>query len=166
MLEKSASVFKDRIEKAIKKVNIIFGVADIKEPIHNLKKNYNRAMQSINIGKFIYPNDNLIKYTSLGVFGWMDIKEDELEIMYKSIESLLNHKESSELINILQVYLENKLNYSITSKKLFIHINTVRKKIDEINDLIELTNFDLENPISRLKLEILLKFIKNTSKEA
>lgn len=166
MLEKSASVFKDRIEKSIKDVSIIFGVADIKEPIHNLKKNFNRAMQAINIGKIIYPNDNFIKYTSLGVLGWMDIKEDELEIMCKSIESLLNHKESKDLIDILEVYLENKLNYSITSKKLFIHINTVRKKIDEINDLIELTNFDLENPISRLKLEILLKFIKKAPKRS
>ena len=160
ILEKSATVFKDRIEKNIKDVNIVYGVADIQEPIQDLKKNFNRCLQAINIGKIIYPTNNLIRYTSLGVLGWMDIKEDELEIMYKSLASLLNHKESENLLEILEVYLENKLNYSITSKKLFIHINTVRKKIDEINDLIELTNFDLENPISRLKLEILLKFIK------
>lgn len=159
-LEKSASVFKNKVEKAIEDVTIIFGVSDIKEPINALKKNFNRCVQAINIGRIIYPEDNFIKYTSLGVLGWMDIKEDELEIMFKSLDSLLNHKESENLIEILEVYLENKLNYSITSKKLFIHINTVRKKIDEINDLIELTNFDLENPISRLKLEILLKFIK------
>ena len=159
-IEKSASLLQDRIEKAIEDVNIILGVSDIKEPLDSLKKNYNRCVQAINIGKIIYPEENLIKYSSLGVLGWMDIKEDELDMMCQSLDSLLNHKESENLIEILEVYLENKLNYSITSKKLFIHINTVRKKIDEINDLIELTNFDLENPISRLKLEILLKFIK------
>lgn len=49
------------------------------------------------------------------------------------------------------------MNYSLTAKQLFIHINTVRKRIEEINDLI---NFDLEDPMNRLKLEILLKLIK------
>lgn len=160
MLEKSTKIYQDRIQKTLKDMNIIIGVSDIKEPIQNLKKNFNRCVQAINIGRIIYPEDDFIKYSSLGVLGWMDIKEDELEFMYKSLDSLLSHKEAEKLIEILEVYLENKLNYSITSKKLFIHINTVRKKIDEINDLIELTNFDLENPISRLKLEILLKFIK------
>lgn len=161
IIEQSTSVFKAKIEKNIEDISIIFGISDIEEPINDLKKSFNRCVQSINIGRIIFPEDRFIKYTSLGVLGWMDMKEDELELMCKSLDSLLSHKESKDLIEILEVYLENKLNYSITAKKLFIHINTVRKKIDEINDLIELTNFDLENPISRLKLEILLKFIKN-----
>lgn len=37
-----------------------------------------------------------------------------------------------------------------------MHINTVRKRIEEINDLI---NFDIEDPVNRLKLEILLKIM-------
>ena len=48
------------------------------------------------------------------------------------------------------------MNYSLTAKQLFVHINTVRKRIEEIKDLI---NLDLENPMDRLKLEILLKLI-------
>ncbi|HBB28448.1 MAG TPA: PucR family transcriptional regulator, partial [Clostridiales bacterium] len=45
---------------------------------------------------------------------------------------------------------------SITAEKLFIHINTVRKRIEKINDLI---NIDLDNSINRLKLELILKLI-------
>lgn len=48
------------------------------------------------------------------------------------------------------------MNYSLTAKTLFMHINTVRKRIEEINDLI---NFDIEDPVNRLKLEILLKIM-------
>ncbi len=161
-IEKSASILKEKINKTSDDMSIIFGFSDIEEPINHLKKSLNRCEQSINIGKIIYSEEKIIRYTSLGVLGWMDIKEDELELMCKSLDSLVNHKESKDLIEILEAYLENKLNYSITAKKLYIHINTVRKKIEEISDLIELTNFDLENPISRLKLEILLKFIKNS----
>jgi purine catabolism regulator len=49
------------------------------------------------------------------------------------------------------------MNYSLTAKKLFLHINTVRKRLEEINNLI---NIDLDNPINRLKVEIILKLVK------
>ena len=87
----------------------------------------------------------------------MDIKEDELEIMSKDIKILIENPEHRELIETLKVYLECKMNYSLTAKQLFLHINTVRKRIEEINDLI---SFDIEDPMNRLKLEVLLKLIK------
>ena len=48
------------------------------------------------------------------------------------------------------------MNYSLTAKQLFMHINTVRKRIEEINDLVD---FDIEDPLYRLKLEIILLLI-------
>lgn len=45
-----------------------------------------------------------------------------------------------------------------TTKRLFLHINTVRNRIEEINDLIDI---NLDNPIDRLKLELLLKLLNN-----
>ena len=46
------------------------------------------------------------------------------------------------------------MNYSHTAKNLYIHINTVRKRIEQINDKIQI---DLDDPLNRLKLEVLLK---------
>ncbi|TAN64316.1 PucR family transcriptional regulator, partial [Paraclostridium sordellii 8483] len=37
---------------------------------------------------------------------------------------------------------------------LYVHINTVRKRIEDITYLLKI---DLEDPMNRLKLEILLK---------
>ena len=56
----------------------------------------------------------------------------------------------------MKTYLDCKMNYSLTAKQLFIYINTVRKRIDDINNMI---NLNLENPMNRLKLEILLKLL-------
>ena len=84
----------------------------------------------------------------------MDIQEDEIEIMLKDLKELFDHDENKELIETLKAYLDCKMNYSHTAKKLYIHINTVRKRIEHINDRIHL---DLEDPLNRLKLEILLK---------
>lgn len=76
--------------------------------------------------------------------------------MLRDIKHLVNEDKEKELIKTLKAYLDCKMNYSLTAKQLFVHINTVRKRIDEVKDLI---NLDLEEPMDRLKLEILLKII-------
>lgn len=72
------------------------------------------------------------------------------------LKNLVDSPHYKEHLEILKVYLESRMNYSLTAKTLFMHINTVRKRIEEINDLI---NFDIEDPVNRLKLEILLKIM-------
>lgn len=156
-MEKSAETFKKRIESKVDNTEVVFGVSDICDTVFEIKRNYTRCLQAIKMGQLLYPKEYYLKYSDLGVFAWMDIKEDELEIMLKDIKLLTENPEYRELIETLRVYLECKMNYSLTAKQLFIHINTVRKRIGDINDLI---NFDIEDSMNRLKLEILLKLIK------
>ncbi|MCQ4924588.1 PucR family transcriptional regulator ligand-binding domain-containing protein [Tissierella carlieri] len=157
LMKKSAEIFKKRIESKIEDINIVFAISDNESTVYEIKRNYIRCEQTIKIGQILYPDEYYLKYSDLGVFAWMDIKEDELEIMSKDIKILIENPEHSELIETLKVYLECKMNYSLTAKQLFLHINTVRKRIEEINNLI---NFDMEDPMNRLKLEVLLKLIK------
>lgn len=144
----------ERLEGKINDIKLVFGCSDIGDSIYEIKRNYLRCEQAINIGRLLLPDKDYITYSELGVFAWLDIKEDELNIMLKDINILLNSEEYKEHVTTLKVYLENKMNFSLTAKQLYIHINTARKRINEINDLIK---FDLEDPMNRLKLEILLK---------
>ncbi|WMM24821.1 PucR family transcriptional regulator ligand-binding domain-containing protein [Tissierella sp. MB52-C2] len=157
LMKKSANIFKKRIESKIENINIVFGISDNESTIYEIKRNYMRCEQTIKIGQILYPDEDYLNYSDLGVFAWMDIKEDELEIMSKDIKILIENPDHKELIETLKVYLECKMNYSLTAKQLFLHINTVRKRIEEINDLI---NFDIEDPMNRLKLEVLLKLMQ------
>jgi purine catabolism regulator len=90
----------------------------------------------------------------MGAFGWLDIKDDEINKMLKDLNLLSGNEEHRELVHTLKVYLECKMNFSLTAKKLFVHINTVRKRIEDITNLI---NLDLDDPMNRLKVEILLE---------
>lgn len=146
-----------RLETKIKDIKLVFGISDIADTINEMKKNYFRCEQTLRIGRLLYPEETYLSYSELGVFAWMDIKEDELEIMLRDIKGLLEKDENKELVETLETYLECNMNYSLTAKKLFIHINTVRKRIDDISHMIK---FDLENPMNRLNLEILLKLFK------
>lgn len=156
-IKKSAMIFKKRIESKVENINIVFGISDIRDKIYGIKRNYTRCLQTVRMGKTLFPNEDYFIYSDLGVFAWIDIKEDELKVILRDIKILIENPEYKELVETLEVYLDNKMNYSLTAKQLFIHINTVRKRIEEITDLI---NFDMEDPINRLKLEVLLKLIK------
>ncbi|MFZ5945983.1 MAG: PucR family transcriptional regulator [Bacillota bacterium] len=145
-----------RLENEILDISLVFGLSDISDTIYELKRNYARCERAISIGRLLYPEEDYLTYSELGVFAWIDIKEDELEIMLRNINQLVKKDGHKELVKTLKTYLEFQMNYSLTAKQLFVHINTVRKRIDEINDLI---NLNLYNPMDRLKLEILLKLI-------
>lgn len=144
----------NRLERRIENTHHLFGISDISDTVFEIKRNYSRCQKIISNGKLLFPDKNYLVYSDLGVFAWMDIQEDEIGIMLKDLKELFDHDENKELIETLKAYLDCKMNYSHTAKQLYIHINTVRKRIEQINDKI---NLDLENPVTRLKLEILLK---------
>ena len=144
----------NKLERKVKNISLTFGISDINDTIFEIKRNYSRCEKTITNGKLLYPEKNYLSYSDLGAFAWMDIQEDEIEMMLMDLKELFAQDENKELIETLKVYLDCKMNYSHTAKNLYIHINTVRKRIEQINDQIQI---DLEDPLNRLKLEVLLK---------
>ena len=144
----------NKLERKVKNISLTFGISDINDTIFEIKRNYLRCEKTITNGKLLYPEKNYLSYSDLGAFAWMDIQEDEIEMMLKDLKELFAQDENKELIETLKVYLDCKMNYSQTAKNLYIHINTVRKRIEQINDQIQI---DLDDPLNRLKLEVLLK---------
>ena len=69
---------------------------------------------------------------------------------------MLEEEKNIELLKTLKIYLENNMNYSVTAEKMYVHINTIRKRIDKVNDLVKI---DWEDHVDRLKMEILLQFL-------
>ena len=153
---KKLSNFSKRVELDLEKVQLSFGLSDVVGDIYEAERNYNRCLKALKIGPHLYPNCNLWTYSQLGAFAWIDIKDDEFEMMKIEIKALYENDENKELIETLRVYIECKMNYSLTSEKLFLHINTVRKRIEKITDLIDI---DLNDATSRLKIELMLKLI-------
>lgn len=155
-IDKEMIKLKDRLELKIPGSSYIFGMSDIPENIFKVQRNYSRCEQAIRMGKILYPNEPKIKYSQLGPFGWMNIEEEELEYFRSKLNLLINKDATEELIQTLKIYLQYNMNYSQTAKSMFLHINTVRKRIDQIVNIMAI---DLNNPIERLNLEILLELL-------
>lgn len=108
------------------------------------------------MGKKLFPQDHIWDYGMLGPYAWIDIQEDELEAMLSEYRLLLQDEKNREPLKTLKVYLENNMNFSVTAEKMYVHINTIRKRIDKMKELLDLS---LDDRIARLKLEMLLQFL-------
>ena len=51
---------------------------------------------------------------------------------------MMEEEKNIELLKTLKIYLENNMNYSVTAEKMYVHINTIRKRIDKVNDLVKI----------------------------
>lgn len=96
------------------------------------------------------------EYSQLGALAWLDIPEEELTHMLSTYSVLLKDEKNIELLKTLKVYLENNMNYSATAEKLYVHINTIRKRIDKVNELLQI---DWSDNIARMNAELLLRFL-------
>ena len=108
------------------------------------------------MGKRLFPDKKIWDYEMLGPYAWIDIEEEELEAMLAKYRALMDDEKNRELLKTLKVYLENNMNYSITAEKMYVHINTIRKRISKVREMLDVS---LEDRITRLKVEMLLQFL-------
>ena len=73
---------------------------------------------------------------------------------------LMSDDRGRELLHTLKVYLVNNMNYSLTAELLFVHINTIRKRIDRIMEDAAFEGVDWNNTVERVKLILLLQFLE------
>lgn len=156
-LEKLAYSISDTLSSEhTKKVNVGIGspVTGIKE----LARSFKEAQTAIEVGKVFDTDKNIISYTSLGIARLVyhlptQLCETFLTEVFKkgSIESL-----DAETLYTIQKFFENNLNVSETSRKLFVHRNTLVYRLDKINKLTGLDLREFEDAIV-FKIALMVK---------
>ena len=99
----------------------------------------------------------MLDYAQLGILTWLDIPDDELKQLMAEFRALMKAEKNRELLQTLKVYLENNMNYSLTAEKLFVNINTIRRRIDKVNELISV---DWDNYFERTRVGLMLQFLQ------
>ena len=127
-------------------VKVSVGVSTLAENIQELSKAYREARIALEVGKVFDTEKNVISYDNLGIGRLI------YQLPTTLCELFLNEvlkKESidvmdSETIYTIQKFFENNLNVSETSRKLFVHRNTLVYRLDKIKKLtgIDLREFD------------------------
>ncbi len=121
---------------------VVIGISTMVENIKDLAKAYQEAQVALEVGKVFETEKNIISYENLGIGRLIyqlptTLCEMFLQEVFKkgSLESL-----DRETLMTIQCFFENNLNVSETSRKLFVHRNTLVYRLEKIRNL---TGLDL-----------------------
>lgn len=144
-LEKLARSISDTLSgEFFTKVNV--GIGTPVTGIKDLARSFKEAQIAIEVGKVFDTDTTIVSYDNLGIARLIyhlptTLCETFLKEVFKkgSIESL-----DHETLFTIQRFFENNLNVSETSRKLFVHRNTLVYRLDKIKKLtgLDLREFD------------------------
>ena len=127
-------------------IKVSVGISTIVDAIQDLARAYREARIALEVGKVFDTEKNIISYDNLGIGRLIYQLPTTLcelflnEVFKKESISVLD----SETIYTIQKFFENNLNVSETSRKLFVHRNTLVYRLDKIKKLtgLDLREFD------------------------
>ncbi len=122
------------------------GIGTIVENIKDLARSYKESQIAIEVGKVFESEKEIISYENLGIGRLIyqlptTLCEMFLTEVFKhgSLETL-----DKETLQTIQVFFDNNLNVSETSRKLFVHRNTLVYRLEKIKKItgLDLREFD------------------------
>ena len=144
-LTRFARTIEDRLKSELF-VRTTIGIGTVSEHLRELADSYKEAQVAIEVGKVFDTEKTIINYENLGIGRLIyqlptTLCEIFLSEVFKknSIDSL-----DQETLFTINMFFENSLNVSETSRKLFVHRNTLVYRLEKIKKLtgLDLREFD------------------------
>ncbi len=144
------------------KVSLSFGVGNFVNDVTYIPITYSEAVEAWKKGQELYTKKFINLYETKQLIELIHlIPKDNLKNFYENtLRSLAYPKTGDEedLINTLIVFLENNCEITITSKRLFIHRNTVKYRIAKCEDLLGYAVHEPQNSLN-LRMALLMRSI-------
>ena len=127
-------------------IKTVIGIGTVSSHLRELADSYKEAQTAIDVGKVFDTEKTIINYENLGIGRLIyqlptTLCEIFLTEVFKknSIDSL-----DQETLFTINIFFENNLNVSETSRKLFVHRNTLVYRLEKIKKLtgLDLRQFD------------------------
>ena len=151
------SEFQSKLSRKFEGMEWTFAVSYEPKRLLDIRSCVEKGRKTLKIGSVAFPDRKVLDYEDLGILTWLDIPDEELKGLLEDFRTLMNAEKNRELLHTLKVYLENNMNYSITAEKLYVNINTIRRRIEKVNELV---NVDWNNYYTRMKIGLMLQFMQ------
>ena len=144
-LEKIARSMEEKLKSELY-VKTVIGIGTVAEHLRELSDAYKEAQTAIDVGKVFDTERSIINYESLGIGRLIYQLPTTLcdiyltEVFKKNTIDALDQ----ETLFTINKFFENNLNVSETSRKLFVHRNTLVYRLEKIKKLtgLDLRQFD------------------------
>ena len=142
---------------------VAIGISTVVDNIKDLAKAYQESQVALEVGKVFETEKNIISYENLGIGRLIyqlptTLCEMFLQEVFKkgNLDSL-----DRETLMTIQCFFENNLNVSETSRKLFVHRNTLVYRLEKIRKLTGLDLREFEHAIT-FKVALMVKKYLNS----
>ena len=139
-------------------LHAVVSIGTVVEGVKELARSFQEAQVALEVGKVFDTEKSIISYDNLGIARLIyqlptTLCETFLREVFKrgSIESL-----DQETLFTIQKFFENNLNVSETSRKLFVHRNTLVYRLEKIRKLTGLDLREFEHAIV-FKIALMVK---------
>ena len=127
-------------------IHCLIGLGTVVEGIKELARSFKEAQVALEVGKVFDTEKEIVSYDNLGIARLIYQLPTTLcemflrEVFKRGSIDTLDH----ETLFTIQKFFENNLNVSETSRKLFVHRNTLVYRLEKINKLtgLDLREFD------------------------
>ena len=144
-LEKTAEVILN-LFKADEDCEAYIAYGTVVNEIKEVSRSYKEARMALDVGKIFFEEKNIIAYSALGI-GRL-IYQLPIPLCKMFIKEIFDGKSpddfDEETLTTINKFFENSLNVSETSRKLFVHRNTLVYRLEKIKKLtgLDLREFD------------------------
>ena len=144
-LEKIAVNMEETLKNELR-IKTIIGIGTVAERLRELADSYKEAQTAIEVGKVFDTEKSIMHYENLGIGRLIyQLPTTLCEIFLKEVfkKNSLDSLDQETLFTINK-FFENSLNVSETSRKLFVHRNTLVYRLEKIRMLtgLDLRQFD------------------------
>lgn len=162
LLENYLEELMNFLERENASLEIYCGVGRSKEDPLLIRESYDEAKQALFINSHLYRRERIVYYDRLGTYrALVHLPEcDEVhKFLTETIGKLLEYDQAydTELIKTLESYFSNNGNLAQMAKELYVHYNTVRNRLQRIEETCQV---NLDDPEDRFSLELSLKLYK------
>lgn len=138
------------------------GVSNMFEDIYSLRAYYYQALKAADLGHDFFGEQCIVPYSNCVVYHLIELGasfDDPRNFCDPGILRLLAHDKDAkgELVKTLRIYLENDKNKSKTAKAMYLHLSTVKYRIGQIEDLL---NVDFSDAGTSQRLALSLKILE------
>jgi len=154
-----ALMLQEKIHASLGDLTVSIGISRFNRDIKKLAEGQKQATSALKYGRMLTKGSAIWHYDDLGVYRILCEfdKETELKNYYEDTIARLDaydKEHKAELVKTLIAYFDNDCSLQKAADQLFVHYNTMRYRIERIN---EVTGLDVLNSNDRLNLQIGLK---------
>ncbi|MDS0526266.1 PucR family transcriptional regulator ligand-binding domain-containing protein [Clostridium sp. SHJSY1] len=156
-LQKALNEIQEVLKRRMDNLSVSVGIGNSYKELKMMKQSLNEAELAINSAKCQGLDGIVTTYKDIGIYRLLfDIKNTNILENYftDTLGAISNSDDKdNDFLKILETYLNQNCNITLTAEKLFLHRNTLKYKIKKIEELL---NCDLHNFDDCMKVKIAL----------